>query len=93
MDATLRTDAGRCVLRLERVFAHPPEKVWRAITEPGHLEHWSPARLDGQRRAGERITFTFPDSDGGAGTITDYDPPRLFAFTWEDDTLRCEVRP
>jgi uncharacterized protein YndB with AHSA1/START domain len=24
-------------LRFRRELGHPPEKVWRAVTEPGHL--------------------------------------------------------
>jgi uncharacterized protein YndB with AHSA1/START domain len=30
-------------LRLERRLDHPPERVWRAITEPGELAHWFPS--------------------------------------------------
>ncbi|GLZ37219.1 SRPBCC family protein [Actinokineospora sp. NBRC 105648] len=94
MDATLHTDAGRHVLRFERALRHPPEKVWRAITEPEHLDHWFPAALHDKRGVGERITFRFPDgTDGGTGTITDLDPPRRFAFTWQGETLRFDLRP
>ena len=31
---------GRWRLRFTRALAHPPEKVWRAITEPEHLASW-----------------------------------------------------
>ncbi|SDC08815.1 SRPBCC domain-containing protein [Actinokineospora iranica] len=96
MDATLRTDAGRCVLRFTRALAHPPDKVWRAITEPDHLAHWFPATLTGERRPEAPITFTFAfddGTDGGSGVITDYDPPRLFAFTWQGENLRFDLRP
>ena len=31
---------GRWRLRFTRTLEHPPEKVWRAITEPEHLAHW-----------------------------------------------------
>lgn len=30
------------VLRLEQRYDHPPERLWRAITEPGELRHWFP---------------------------------------------------
>jgi uncharacterized protein YndB with AHSA1/START domain len=29
--AALRDEAGRAILRFERVVAHPPERVWRAL--------------------------------------------------------------
>jgi uncharacterized protein YndB with AHSA1/START domain len=31
------------VLRLERRFLQPPERVWRALTDPGDLAHWFPS--------------------------------------------------
>jgi uncharacterized protein YndB with AHSA1/START domain len=40
------------VLRLERRLAHPVERVWRALTEPGELEHWFPGDLDVTRARG-----------------------------------------
>ncbi|WP_104481375.1 SRPBCC domain-containing protein [Actinokineospora auranticolor] len=94
MDATLHTDAGRNVLRFERTLRHPPDRVWRAITEPEHLTHWFPAALTGDRAPGAAITFTFADgTDGGTGTITTYDPPRRLAFTWEGELLDLTLTP
>ena len=37
MNATLRTVDDRAVLRMERRLAHPPEKVWRALTDAGRV--------------------------------------------------------
>jgi uncharacterized protein YndB with AHSA1/START domain len=34
MSTELRRIDGKPVLRFERVLAHPPAKVWRAVTEP-----------------------------------------------------------
>jgi uncharacterized protein YndB with AHSA1/START domain len=86
---SLRTAGGRTVLRLERVLPHPPEKVWRAITTPEHLDRWFPIPPRFELRAGAEITF------GGApdGRITDVEPPELFAFSWGTDHLRWEIRP
>ncbi|MET8679730.1 SRPBCC family protein [Streptomyces sp. NPDC004647] len=82
MKETLTTVEGRPVLRIERRLSHPPEKVWRAITEPEHLSRWYPftaTELD--LCLGGRIRF-----DDGRGTamdavVTELDPPRLFAFS------------
>jgi hypothetical protein len=33
-EAILQDEEGRSVLRFERLLRHPPERVWRALTEP-----------------------------------------------------------
>ncbi len=55
---TLRTEGGRNILRIQRRLAHPPEKVWRALTDPADLVQWFPAevRLD-LRPGGEFFTL------------------------------------
>lgn len=94
MDTTLRTEDGRQVLRLRRNLAHPPEKVWRAVTEPAHLATWFPATVTMTPRLGETITFAADaDAPDGAGVITELDEPRVFAFTWNGDAFRIELLP
>ncbi|MES4907916.1 MULTISPECIES: SRPBCC family protein [unclassified Streptomyces] len=94
-DTLSSTEGGRSALRLERRIAHPPEEVWRALTEPALMAHWFPAEVRLEPRAGGRIDFVFPGSDvpDTHGTVTELDPPRVFAFTWGDDQLRWELRP
>ncbi|MGW5386731.1 SRPBCC domain-containing protein [Nocardia sp. NPDC003963] len=56
-------DGERVGTRYERDLAHPPEKVWRALTESDHLRHWFPADIIGERRAGAAVRFRFwPES-------------------------------
>jgi uncharacterized protein YndB with AHSA1/START domain len=96
MNPTLDTADGRNVLRIERRFAHPMEKVWRALTDPVHLAHWFPSPVEEiDLRPGGKIRFggTHPELPVGTGEITEFDPPRLLAFTWYDDPLRWELRP
>jgi uncharacterized protein YndB with AHSA1/START domain len=94
-EGTLHSAGGRHVLRIERRLAHPIEKVWRAITEPAHLAHWFPADMTMELRRGAAISFTFRNGEWPPteGTITELDPPRLFEFTWDTDTLRWELEP
>ncbi|MEV4108317.1 SRPBCC domain-containing protein [Nonomuraea sp. NPDC049695] len=82
---TLHPD-GRTTLHMQRRLPHPPEKVWRAITDPRHLAHWFPATVTID---GDHITYGF----GPDGHITENDPPHVFAHTWGDDELRWEIRP
>ncbi len=92
--AKLQTDGERPALRLERRLKHPPEKVWHAITDPAELEHWFPAKVDVELRAGGAIRFTFPGQDDTTtGRVVTADPPREFTFVWNDDTLRWLISP
>lgn len=63
MNESLDTAGGCSVLRIERRLAHPPEKVWRAVTEPAHLTQWFPADLEVDLRVGGRISFVFRDDE------------------------------
>jgi uncharacterized protein YndB with AHSA1/START domain len=93
--ATKQTIAGRPVLRFERRLAHPPEKVWKAVTDPGEMAHWFPATVETELRVGApmRFTFTGVDVDAPDGEIVELDPPKLFVFHWGDDVLRWELLP
>ena len=81
--ATLDEPGDSLVLRFERRLAHPPEKVFRAISDPDELEHWFPARVATDWQVGSAVAFTFEDmdADAPAGTVLEFDPPRLLAFT------------
>jgi uncharacterized protein YndB with AHSA1/START domain len=95
VNETLRTVDGRSVLRMERRFAHPPEKVWRALTEPAHLAQWFPSEVELDLRVGGTVQFVFPGGEAppSDGAITELDPPRVFAFTWLGDLLHWELLP
>jgi uncharacterized protein YndB with AHSA1/START domain len=89
MNTELRRIDGKPVLRFERVLAHPPAKVWRAVTEPDELAHWFPAAV---AIDGRQMTFSFPDQVA-TGEVLESDPPKVFAFRWNTDVLRFELVP
>ncbi|GLY41551.1 hypothetical protein Amsp01_075740 [Amycolatopsis sp. NBRC 101858] len=94
MPAKLLTADDRPALRFERRLKHAPEQVWHAITDPGELAHWFPAKVDVELRAGGAIRFTFPGDDKTTtGKVVTVDPPREFTFVWNDDTLRWLITP
>jgi uncharacterized protein YndB with AHSA1/START domain len=95
VNETLDTVDGRSVLRLERRLAHPPQKVWRALTEPAHLTQWFPSDMEMDLTIGGKISFIFRHGEGPNldGVIIELDPPRVFAYTWHDSQLRWEVLP
>lgn len=95
--ADLHTVNGAPVLRFERDLTHPVAKVWRAITEPGELAHWFPSAVELDPRPGGAMRFTFPDTapvdTDWSGEVLEFDPPRVFAFRWNQDVLRFELLP
>ncbi len=94
MTETVRTVRDRTALRIERQFGHLPDKVWRALTEPAQLTAWFPFDVQLEPALGAPITFVDRGGDGTTmdGVITELDPPRVFAYTWEDDLLHWELR-
>ncbi|TNC20673.1 SRPBCC family protein [Amycolatopsis alkalitolerans] len=97
MDAKMETVGGATVLRFERRFKHPVEKVWRAISDPAEMAHWFPAAVETELKIGAAMTFTFPGEapiDGSrGGEILELDPPKVYAFRWNSDVLRFELVP
>lgn len=97
-----RREEGRWVLRFERRLSHPPEKVFRALTESEHLATWMPCDIVGERRAGAAIELPFWPAHAQKyglsepplhGQILVWDPPRVFEWTWDVDRLRFELVP
>ncbi|MFI9550272.1 SRPBCC family protein [Nonomuraea endophytica] len=86
MHDRLSSDGARTSLHMERRLPHPPERVWRALTEPAELRQWFPAEM---RVEGERVVYDF----GPEGRVLAFDPPRLFVHTWGEDELRWEISP
>jgi uncharacterized protein YndB with AHSA1/START domain len=88
-------DDGRWQLRFERTLPYPPEKVWRALTEPEHLEHWFPTTIEGERVAGAPLRFSFRNGEAPAfeGEMITWEPPSVLELRWGDDVLRLELRP
>jgi uncharacterized protein YndB with AHSA1/START domain len=89
-------------LRYERLLFHPPERVWRALTESDDLRHWMPCDIVGERREGADLDLVFwPDhveryaieEPVTHGKILAWDPPRVFEWTWDTDVLRWELEP
>jgi uncharacterized protein YndB with AHSA1/START domain len=74
-------DLGRFVDRYTieyvRVFAHPIERVWKAIVDPAEIGQWFERPTKWDIREGG--SFRFHD-DNLAGLILTFEPPRLIRF-------------
>jgi uncharacterized protein YndB with AHSA1/START domain len=104
MLGTLRpTPDGRHLLRFERRFAHPPAKVWRAITDAEQLRAWFPAVVEFDLAPGAKLRFNptdeqqrrygIPSDQATYGEILAVDPPTLLEYTWGEEILRWELTP
>jgi uncharacterized protein YndB with AHSA1/START domain len=82
-------------IRFERRLAAGVERVWRAVTDVDEMQSWFPSRVEGERKVGAQLTFPFDDgeADTFTGEVTEWEPMRVFAFSWNGDQLRIEVAP
>jgi uncharacterized protein YndB with AHSA1/START domain len=95
MDGKLERAGDRWRLTFVRPLPHPPERVWRAVTEPEHLTAWFPADIEGERAAGARLRFVFREHEGPdqPGELLTYEPPKLLEFTWGAEHFRLALEP
>jgi uncharacterized protein YndB with AHSA1/START domain len=91
---TLERADGVSILRYERRLAHPRALVWRALTEDADLAGWFPTTIEGQRRAGAELRFSFRQGEGQPfdGEMLVFVPPSLMELRWADDILRFELQ-
>jgi uncharacterized protein YndB with AHSA1/START domain len=82
------TDAAEAAPRtvvVDRVMPHPPEKVWRALTQGPLIEDWL-MKNDFQPVTGHRFTLRAaptPHWDGVVqGEVLAVEPPRRLAYSW-----------
>jgi uncharacterized protein YndB with AHSA1/START domain len=70
---------------VEREMAHPPEKIWRALTDSALMDQWL-MKNDFTPVVGHRFTFRMPGGPGWNG-ITDsevliVEPNKRLSYTW-----------
>lgn len=85
---TAESDATRSVV-VERDLRHPPEKVWRALTQAPLIEEWL-LQNDFEPVVGHRFELS---ADWGAvqGEVLVVEPNRRLSYTWGDDDLHSVV--
>ncbi|WP_327582725.1 SRPBCC domain-containing protein [Nonomuraea sp. NBC_00507] len=76
-------------IRLDQFIAHPPAKVWRALTEPELVAQWLMPN-DFKPEVGHRFTFrTQPKKQVGFDGIVhcevlELEPEKLLKISWSD---------
>ena len=65
---------------------HPPEKVWRALTDPELLAEWLLPVVGFRLEPGAEFTFTTQPYPGWDGTVScrmiEIEPQRKLSYTW-----------
>ena len=74
-----RTEALTVVV--EREFAHPPEKMWRALTQPHLIEEWL-MKNDFRPEVGHRFNLTGEWGGVLDCEVLEVEPNRSLSYTW-----------
>lgn len=78
-------------LAFERIYPHPPERIWLAIADRRALAAWL-MENDFEPRVGHRFQFRTRPRPGFDGVIDceviEVDEPRRLAYTWQGGWMR-----
>jgi uncharacterized protein YndB with AHSA1/START domain len=88
------TEDGRWTLRFVRDLHHPPERVWRMLTEPEPLARWAPYTADRDLSTTGPAVLSMIDGETShplPAEVLTADRPRLLEYTWGKDRLRWEL--
>ena len=74
---------------VERTMPHPPEKIWRALTQSPLIEAWL-MKNDFESKVGHRFTFRATPVPGWKGVtnceVVSVEPPHCLVYRWGDGT-------
>jgi uncharacterized protein YndB with AHSA1/START domain len=93
--ARVQKDGETWTLVLVRQLRHPPDKVWRALTDPAQLREWAPFDADGNMGiTGSSLKLhtvgTSPPVISET-SIKRADEPNVLEYRWGDGDLRWEL--
>jgi uncharacterized protein YndB with AHSA1/START domain len=87
---TLRSVAGKGVVRMEGRYDTDIDDLWSALTDPRRLARWI-AEVEGDLRLGGAFRATFTSGWEGPGRVDVCEPPRRLLVTMtpghEDETV------
>ncbi|MEP7064140.1 MAG: SRPBCC family protein [Betaproteobacteria bacterium] len=94
--AKVRKNGDKWTLVLVRDLAHPPAKVWNALTDPEQLREWAP--FDSDRNLGAVGTAKLSTVGAPTPHVTETrvqraDAPRTLEYSWGGNDIRWELEP
>ncbi|GAB3130537.1 SRPBCC domain-containing protein [Tsukamurella serpentis] len=74
------------VIELDQFYRHPPERVWRALTEPAVLEQWLLQSVGYSAEVGTNFMFVVPTDRPAeiAGEVLECEPVSRLTWNWRD---------
>ena len=94
--AEVRKDGEKWTLVLVRELRHPPEKVWKALTDPASLREWAPFDADRSLAAVGPVrlsTVGTPAPQVSETQVTRAEAPNLLEYRWGDNDMRWQLEP
>jgi uncharacterized protein YndB with AHSA1/START domain len=92
--AEVRKNGEKWTLVLVRDLHHPPEKVWKALTDPEQLREWAPFDADRNLGAvGTATLSTFGAPYASETHVKRADAPRALEYDWGGGDIRWELEP
>ena len=83
-DKTDRSQSEAIVLEFD--LSHPPEKVWRALSDPTLLTEWLLPVIDLKLEKGASFTLKTQPQPGWDGTVNcrflEIEPQKKLSYTW-----------
>ena len=80
-------------IEIEREYAYPVAQVWDAITTAEGISAWMKYEATLDRRLGGRIFVDFKSEGNLEGTVCEWSPERVFAYTWGLSVVRWVLEP
>lgn len=78
-----KDESGKRWVEMQLLVPGTPEQVWHALaTGPGNSGWFTKTEIDG--RVGGTVKFDFGDGTVSAGEVTEWEPPRRFAYLERD---------
>ena len=89
------TEGENWTFVLAKQLRHPPEKVWKALTDPKHLREWAPFDADGNLgKTGNTVKLTTvgtPQPYASETKVTRADPPNALEYSWGGNDMKWEL--
>ena len=95
-NAEVRKEGEKWTLVIVRELRQPPEKVWKALTDPASLREWAPFDADrslGAVGAVKLTTVGVPKPQTEETRVTRADEPTLLEYRWGGNDMRWQLEP
>ena len=94
--AEVRKDGDKWTLVITRELRHPPQIVWKALTDPVSLREWAPFDADRSLSSPGPIRLTTvgtPTPQISETRVTRAEAPRLLEYGWGGNDMRWQLEP